>query len=324
MTLLIYGPTATGKTALAIKLAKKFNGELISADSRQVYKGLDIGTGKVNFSSKVEKHNNFWLVDGVKIHGFDIIQPGISFSAANFVTHTHTLIIRIIKEKKIPIIVGGTGFYIKSLINGFDSVGIPPDPKLRKELEKLSVSRLYKKLLNLDHIRAKSMNQSDKNNPRRLVRAIEIEIFNKKHETKNNKRKQTTYNIQDTKYLLIGLTAPNQYLYQKADSWLNQRLKKSMIEEIQNLISQKVSISWLENLGLEYHWLTRYLVGNIQKDVAIARLKGDIHSFIRRQKTYFKQFGKNNLSLFDISQKDWQIKLEKKVSLWYIKHSHRT
>src|SRR3989339_1610619 len=112
--LIIYGPTATGKTALALQLAHKFQGELISADSRQVYKGLDITTGKVSFLSKVERHKGDWIVDGVKIHGFDLKNPGDQFTVADFLNFANSTMIQIIKLKKLPIIVGGTGFYIKA------------------------------------------------------------------------------------------------------------------------------------------------------------------------------------------------------------------
>jgi len=129
MMLAIYGPTVTGKTNLAIKLAHKFNGELISADSRQVYKRLNIGTGKVSFESKIEKHDKYWVVDGVKINGFDSVKPGEQFTAADFVKFANNSIIKIIKLNKLPIIVGGTGFYIKALIEGIDTLGIPANKK---------------------------------------------------------------------------------------------------------------------------------------------------------------------------------------------------
>src|SRR4030042_2644181 len=121
MMLVIYGPTVTGKTNLAIELAKNFNGELISADSRQVYRNLDTGTGKVSFQSQVEKHKGYWIVDGVKINGFDLITPGKRFSAADFVKFSSTKIVQIIRAKKLPMIVGGTGFYIKVLLEGIDT-----------------------------------------------------------------------------------------------------------------------------------------------------------------------------------------------------------
>src|SRR3990167_9320850 len=145
MTLVIYGPTVTGKTDLAISLAKKYNGELISADSRQVYKGLDIGTGKVSPYSKVKKCDSYWLVDSIKIHGFDLLKPGEQFTAHDFNHFATSTMYRINKSKKLPIIVGGTGFYIKSLLEGIGSAGIPANKQLRRKLEKMTVQGLFKK-----------------------------------------------------------------------------------------------------------------------------------------------------------------------------------
>lgn len=323
MMLVIYGPTATGKTDLAIKLAKKYNGEIISVDSRQVYKKLDIGSGKVSFSSTVVKHKGYWIVDGVKIHGFDLVDPGKRFSAADFVKFAKTTMIQIIEVKKLPIIVGGTGFYIKALIEGINTLGIPANLNLRKKLEKLSTASLYQKLAKVDPTRAKSMNQSDKNNPRRLIRAIEIAQYQKGKASNVRSDLNTTYKIPDTKYLLLGLTAPNDYLYKRSDQWLGKRLKKGLIEEVQNLVKQGVSYKWLDNLGLEYRWISRYLLSQVTKEEALTCLKGDIHDFIRRQKTWFNQFKKNKIEIFDISLANWQVKLEKKVDSWYTSNYDR-
>lgn len=319
MMLVIYGPTATGKTDLAIKLAKKYQGELISADSRQVYKQLDIATGKVSFTSKVERHEGYWIVDGVKIHGFDLVEPPgcepgskyETFSAADFVKFADTALIRISAANKLPIVVGGTGFYIKVLLDGLESIGIAPDLKLRSQLEKLLALTLFRKLIKINPSRANSMNESDRANPRRLIRAVEIAIHDTKQETKNILSSRQT--IEPSNYLFIGLTAPNDFLYLKANSWVMTRLENGMIEEVRNLIENNINTNWLEQLGLEYRWITRYLTGKIEKSTAVDRLKGDIHSFIRRQKTYFKQFEKNKIEIFDISQKNWQIKLEKRL-----------
>jgi len=306
MMLALYGPTVTGKTNLAIKLAQKYKGELISADSRQVYKGLDIGTGKVNFESKTEKHQDYWIVDGVKINGFDLIGPGENFSVADFVKFASTTMIRITEVNKLPIVVGGTGFYIKSLIEGFGTLGIPANRKLREKLERLSVKELQIRLSEIDQEKIKVMNKSDRSNPRRLVRAIEVASS---HLT-TQPNYPTTQN-----YLLLGLTVPNEYLYQKADDWLETRLNRGLVEEVGKLIKQGISPDWLENLGLEYRWITRYIQVKISLEEAKKRLQGDIHKFIRRQKTFFNQFA--DIKLFDISKENWLKELEKTVSTWY-------
>jgi len=319
--LVIYGPTQTGKTDLALQLARKFQGELISADSRQVYKGLDIGSGKVGFSDVVEKHAGYWMVNGVRIDGFDLINPGQQFSAADFLEFAKSSISQIIDKKKLPIIVGGTGFYIKALLDGIGSIGISADWKLRTKLEKFSSDDLYKQLFSIDPMRARSMNQSDRANPRRLIRAIEI-ATHKKYQVSSIKYKETTkYQIPDTKYLILGLTAPNEFLFKKADRWLEERISHGLIEEVKNLLSAGVDSNWLENLGLEYRWITKYMLGENSYEESLIRLKGDIHSFVRRQKTWFPKF--KNIKLFDISSENLGKSLEKTVSLWYTKENER-
>jgi len=303
MMLVIYGPTVTGKTALALKLAKRINGEIISADSRQVFKDLDIGSGKVNRSDRVQRRKGFWIVNDVKIYGFDVKNPEQSFSAVDFIKLANTSLIRIHEVGKIPITVGGTGFYIKALLNGIKSAGIPPDKSLRKKLEKLSKEKLYQKLLVINPQKAESMNESDRQNPRRLIRAIEVSLH---PATKTVNSEQLTSN-----YILIGLTAPNQFLYKKADDWLEKRLKIGLISEVKKLLDSGVDPNWLDDLGLEYRWIKRYLVDNVSYEEAISALKGDIHKLIRKQKTFFNQF--ENYDIFDVSKKDWQKKLANKV-----------
>lgn len=312
--LVIYGPTATGKTDLALQLARKFQGELISADSRQVYRGLDIGTGKVSFDSKIEKHEGYWLVNGIKINGFDLVNPGEQFTVADFVKFASTTLFRIDEAGKLPIIVGGTGFYIKALTSGIDSIGIGANYKLRNQLEKLTVPELYQKLLELDFSRAKSMNQSDRANPRRLVRAIEIAQTYLTPGVSQVASKHTP-GMSMQNVLVIGLTAPNEFLYNRADKWLEARLEKGLIEEVEALITKGVNQKWLDNLGLEYRWLTRYLKGSMILSQTTERLKGDIHNFIRRQKTWFLKFA--NIKLLDISDKNWQSQLGKTLKDWY-------
>ena len=253
--LAIYGPTQTGKTSLAINLARKYNGELVSADSRQVYKGLDVGSGKVDFSDTVEKYAGYWIVNGVRINGFDLADPGQQFSVADFLEFAKSSISRIIDKKKLPIVVGGTGFYIKALLEGINSIGVPSDPKLRRKLEKLSTDVLYQKLSKLAKNRAELMNESDRANPRRLIRAIEIAIHKKDKRLRIKDQENTRYPfrletrsrraIPNSKYLILGLAAPNEFLFKKADRWLEERISHGLIEEVKNLMSS----------GLYHHFL---------------------------------------------------------------------
>lgn len=309
MMLVIYGPTATGKTSLAIGLAKKFDGEIISADSRQVYKGLDIGSGKVRPGQKVVKKQGLWQVDGVKIHGFDIKKPGDRFSVSSFQKYAQKKVKEIEKKQKLPIITGGTAFYIQSLVKDFDTFNTKPNWRLRKKLGKKDVKELFGHLLKINKKKALSLNQSDKNNPRRLIRAIELSQTNTK----------TSPKLQIDDYLLVGLTAPNNYLYREADVWLENRFKNSMVKEVEGLIKKGVKINWLLNLGLEYRWLTNLVLKKVTFKKAKEGLQGDIHSFIRRQKTWFNKF--DEMELFDVRQKNYTKNLEAKVASWLARSS---
>ena len=194
--LIICGPTATGKTDLAIRLAKKFGGEVISADSRQVYKGMNIGTGKdiSNFKFQIDfkfQISNFkfkvgyYQVDGIKIWLYDIVKPDYQFNVADYKECADLVTFDILNRGKLPILVGGTGLYIKAVVSGIETLGVPSDWKLRERLLHCSIASLLEQLKKLDPDRWEEMNESDRNNPRRLVRAIEIAYW--KCETGNGK-----------------------------------------------------------------------------------------------------------------------------------------
>ena len=205
--LVICGPTAMGKTSLAIRIAKKLTasgpegsgpaGEIVSADSRQVYSGMDIGTGKdLPAGAKIRypwfRKYGFYEVDGVKIWGYDITDPRHEFSVAQYLKIAHHIIDDIAKRKKFPILVGGTGLYIKGVIDGIPTAAVPPSESLRKNLEE-SVDELYEKLSQMDSLKAASLNSSDRRNPRRLIRAIEIAQYqltqkNYSHAPRNQRR----------------------------------------------------------------------------------------------------------------------------------------
>lgn len=313
MMLVIFGPTVSGKTSLAINLAKKFNGQIISADSRQIYKSLDIGTGKIPFESTFEKHDNFWIVDGVKINGFDLTSPPSNFSSADFKNFATPIINALQTKNVLPIVAGGSGFYIKTLLSNYSTFGIVQNLQLRNKLEKKSAKELYDQLLKINKKKALSLNDSDRKNPRRLIRAIEVTFASKDQNTTQIPLSKNT--------LMLGLSAPNSYLFKKADNWLDQRLKRGLIEEIDALLAQNTSPAWLDSLGLEYRWISRYLLKSVNKNTAVERLKGDIHSVIRRQKTYFSQF--KDINIFDISKKNWKKYLNKKVEALYTQTRNR-
>jgi len=174
--LVICGPTATGKTNLAISLAKKNNGDVISADSRQVYRGLDIGTGKdLPKKAKIKflsgQKYGYYEVGGVKIWGYDFADPRHSFNVSQYLKFTKKIIADIVKRGNLPILVGGTGLYIKGVIDGIPTAEVPKSNRLRKNLEGKTPEELYEMLAQIDSIKAAEMNSSDKKNPRRLMRA---------------------------------------------------------------------------------------------------------------------------------------------------------
>lgn len=265
----IVGPTASGKTSLAILLARKYNGEIISADSRQVYRGMDIGTGKA--SKKEQKKAKHWLLD--------VVSPNTDFNVFKFKKKAQKAIKDILRRKKIPIVCGGTGFWIDALVYGKNFPEIKPDKKLRKELDKKSASELHALLKKLDKRRADNI---DKNNKVRLIRAIEIA---KKIGHVPLVKKQAKYDL-----LQLGVKISKEDLHKNIEKRLKKRLKEGMLKEIQDLHrNKKVSWSRLENFGLEYFWVSKFLRGAIFKEEMKKNLAFDIKKYAKRQMTWFKK-----------------------------------
>ena len=315
--LLILGTTSTGKTDLALELAKKFNGELVACDSRQVYKGLDLGTGKMpslesrikNQESSVNKNNGFWIIDGVKIWMYDVANPKRQYDVSKYISKANQVIDQIEKQRKLPIIVGGTGLYIKGLLFGFSNIGITIDKKLRKELERLSLQDLQNKLQKLASEKWKLMNNSDRQNSRRLIRAIEIATQPKKRSKVEDLR------INNFDMLKIGLSAPREILYKRIDERVIARINQGMIAEAEDLQIRGLSLKRMRQLGLEYGVLADFLEKKINKEELIKILQGKIHRFARHQITWFKR--EKDVRWFDITEKDLVDKVEKVVSKWY-------
>lgn len=322
--LVILGPTSTGKTDLALSVAKKFNGELVSADSRQVYRGLDIGTGKMpgKFHSLIRK-NGSWPVDNININLYDIADSRRQFNVARFVKEANSIMDKIWKKGKLPVLVGGTGLYLKAVTCGLSNLEIPVNRKLRKKLEKLSLSILQQKLKELSWVKWKSLNESDRQNSRRLIRAIEIIILRTKTEGFSPTMEDSSLIVQNNKevvpndILKIGLTASRKILYQKIDERVVSRLNQGMVEEAVKLHKMNpLSLKRMKQLGLEYGVLADYLQGKIKNEKELIEiLQNKIHQFARRQITWFKK--EKEVHWFDITDNDYLIRIENLVTKWY-------
>ena len=265
----IVGPTASGKSALGIKLAKKFHGEIISADSRQVYKGLDIGSGKV--SKREQKLIKHYLLD--------ITDPKKQFTASDFKKLGQRAIEQISKNNKVPFIVGGTAFYVYSLIDNLGLPEVKPNLKLRKSLQKKSTTELFAMLKKLDPMRAKNI---DKHNSPRLIRAIEINVASGKTvpKTKTNPAYQL---------LILGLNPGMDKLRKLIGLRVKQRVRAGMITEVKRLKAGKISSRRLKQIGLTYAIIDEYLTGNLSKPEMIDKIKIAEYQFAKRQMTWFKR-----------------------------------
>lgn len=268
--IIIVGPTASGKSDLAIKIARKLKGEIISADSRQVYRGMDIGTGKV--SRKEQKI--------IRHHLIDIASPKKVFTADNFKKYGQIAIDEIIGKDKQPIIVGGTGFYIDTLLGKITTPLVPPNPKLRKELEKKSLESLLRTLEKLDPQR---FNNIDRKNKRRIIRAIEI-IKTTGKPVPKLEPKESEHNI-----IWLGIKIDKLKLEKNIEARLKKRFKMGMINEVRKLIASGVSHKRLEDLGLEYRYISRFLKGQINKKELSEQLFLEIKRYSKRQATWFKK-----------------------------------
>lgn len=286
----IVGPNASGKSDLAIDIAKEFNGEIVSADSRQVYRGMDLGTGKVprdkpkiknqNQKIRIKNQKDYFYNKGVKHYLLDIVSPRRRFTVAQYQKMARKTIDEIQKKNKLPIICGGTGFYIQSVIDNIAVPPIKPDWNLRKKLEKQSAQRLFSKLSKIDYARARTI---DSNNKRRLIRAIEIAIKTKKP-IPPLKKSPLPYPV-----LMIGIKKEKKELSSLISKRLLKRLRQGMIKEVEKLKKSGVSWKRLEEFGLEYRYIAQYLQNKISYQEMIQTLQKEIGNFAKRQMTWFKK-----------------------------------
>jgi len=268
--IVILGPTASGKTCLSIKLAKKFNGEVVSADSRQVYKGMNIGSGKI---TKKE-------MNGILHYLLDVANPKTKFTVAQYQKLALRVIKKIHKRNKVPIIVGGTGFYIQSIVDGTVIPAVKPNWALREKLSKIALPELVKRLARLDPVRAGNI---DQNNPRRVVRALEIVIALRGPVPTASPKKP------DFEVMKIGVLKSKDELKKLIQKRLSKRLKNNaMINEVKKLSK---SLSWkrLEEFGLEYRFVAQYLQDKITYEEMLDKIQTESEQYARRQMTWFKR-----------------------------------
>jgi len=291
--IVVVGPTASGKSDLAVRLARKFNGEVISADSRQVYRGMDIGTGKI---TKKE-------MAGIPHYLLDVAQPRRRFTAAQYKKLGQAAIKKIQHKNKIPIICGGTGFYIRALVDNLPIPAVKPNLKLRAQLEKKTTTELFDLLKKLDPRRAREI---DRRNPRRLIRALEIVMTTGRPvppltsvilakagiqaripEPGSRVKPGMTTNDSYTNVLFLGIKKSHPKLARRIKIRLEKRLKQGLLAEVKKLRDQGLSWKRLDDFGLEYRWLAKYLQKTISYDEMVKLLQKDIEHYAKRQMTWF-------------------------------------
>jgi tRNA dimethylallyltransferase len=314
--IVVCGPTAIGKTSTGIDIAKKLNGEIISADSRQVYKGMDIGTGKdVPAGSKF---NNLTTVDDFDIGNYevkdipiwllDMATPDQQVTIADWIKGAKKVLKHLDKKNKLPIIVGGTGFYIHGLVEGIDTLGVPPNEELRQELNDWPVEKIQNKLKQIAPDVFQNMNRSDKYNPYRLIRKIEIAQADQ-HE------KNQGFQGLDREVLKIGLKASKQKIYKKIDQRVEERLEKGLLSEIKQLLSQ--GYDW-DDPGFNtfaYKEFEQYFNDSTPLSDIVRRWKFDEHGYARSQLIWFKR--DDEINWFDITSPDWKSEMENLINQCY-------
>jgi len=272
--IVIAGTNASGKSGLGVEMALRFQGEIVSADSRQVFRGLDLGSGKITREE----------MRGVPHHLIDVCEPGDFFSMADFQHLAFAAIDDILSRGKTPFLVGGTGLYVDSVAEGYQLSDRAPDLSLRAHLETFDTPALYEML------REKLPDtEIDPRNRNRVMRALERLAADDYHPSRREQRYDT---------LKIGVTWPREILKRRIDERLETRLRQGMVEEVKGLMEQGVSTEFLMKLGLEYRYITRYLLGEIPYDQMVLELGNAIKKFAKRQMTWFRR--EENLHWLDM------------------------
>lgn len=289
----ILGPTASGKTSLAVEVAKRVNGEIISADSRQVYRRMDIGTGK-----------DLCEYGDVPYHLIDILEPGTKYNLFQYQQDFYDVYQDILKRGKRPILCGGTGLYIEAVLKGYQLSPVPQNPALRAQLEGKSLEELTRMLVALKAENHSNMhNTTDVDSCQRAIRAIEIETYNKEHPLPNRI-------LPPVDSVIIGVSIDRELRREKITRRLKARLEDGMIDEVKALLNSGISKEDLIYYGLEYKFVTEYIVGDYSYEEMFRRLEIAIHQFSKRQMTWFRGMERRG---FHIHWIDASLPMEERV-----------
>jgi tRNA dimethylallyltransferase len=272
--LIILGPTAVGKTGLAIEVAKHIAGEIISADSRQIYRFMDIGTAKPTREQQAQ----------VRHHLIDVVNPDENLSLADYQRHARSAIDDIHSKGLVPLLVGGTGQYITALVEGWSIPQVPPNEMLRAELEQFAqlegAAALHNRLAAID---LKAAEKIDYRNVRRVIRALEVCLVTGEPISELQRKQPPDYNMKH-----IGLTMERERLYQQADQRVDMMMEEGFLQEVERLLDAGYNRKLPSMSGLGYAELTAHLLDNLPLQEAITRTKHNTHDFIRRQYTWFR------------------------------------
>ena len=277
----VLGATATGKTAFAVKLAQAKHGEIISADSRQVYRGLDLGTGK-----DLQEYGS------IPYHLIDVCDLSREFTVFHFQQEVYRIFPQLIEKDALPIIAGGTGLYLDAILRGYELIPVPEDPALRKELASKTLPELQDMLIAL---KPDIHNKTDLEQPDRLVRAIEIARYRQEHP---ESAAVHLHNVPPIKPKIYGISFERSILRERIRRRLIARIDAGMIEETEQIHAQGYSWERLESLGLEYRFTAQYLQGKIEsKEAYIEQLYRAIGQFAKRQETWFRRMERNGIKI---------------------------
>lgn len=293
----ILGPTASGKTALAAALAYKIGAEIISADSRQVYSGMTVGTGK---------DLDDYVVNGrqIKYHLIDIARPGDKYNIYEYQRDFHKVYAELAQRGVMPILCGGSGLYIETVLKGYSLSTVPQNPELRQRLSGKTLEELTEILVDLKARNNSCMhNRSDVDTAQRAVRAIEIEEYNLHHPSSNTE-------FPPVESVIIGVDIDRESRRARITERLRQRLEHGLVEEVEGLLESGVSAENLIYYGLEYKYVTEYVTGRTTRDEMFKGLEIAIHQFAKRQMTWFRGMERRG---FTINWVDWHMSMDEKL-----------